>query len=67
MEECLNNILIEGDFKEFENDWKMHYMASLWEMFEGYFSMSGNFLAKETEMLDEAKGIRSHPVIKNLL
>lgn len=79
MEESLNKILIEGDFKEFENDRKMHCTARLWEMFEGYYndlrttgSMSGKFLAKETEMLDEAKGVGlpnflSRPVFNNLL
>lgn len=79
MEESLNKILIEGDFKEFENDRQMHCTARLWEMFEGYYadlrntgSMSGKFLAKETEMLDEAKGVGlpnflSRPVFKNLL
>ena len=79
MEESLNKILIKGDFKEFENDQKMHCMARLWEMFEVYYndlrtmgSMSGKFVAKETEMLDEAKGIGlpnflSRPVFKNLL
>lgn len=79
MEESLNKILIEGDFKEFQNDRKMHCTARLWEMFEGYYadlretgSMSGKFLAKETEMLDEAKGVGlpnflSRPVFKNLV
>lgn len=79
MEESLNKILIEGDFKEFEDDREMHCTARLWEMFEGYYSdlrntgsMSGKFLAKETEMLDEAKGVGlanflSRPVFKNLL
>lgn len=79
MEESLNKILIEGDFKEFEDDRQMHCTARLWDMFEGYYtdlrntgSMSEKFLAKETEMLDEAKGVGlsnflSRPVFKNLL
>ena len=79
MEESLNKILIEGDFKEFEDDRQMHCTARLREMFEGYYAdlqntgaMSGKFLATETEMLDEAKGVGlpnflSRPVFKNLL
>ena len=60
MEESLNKILIEGDFKEFEDDRQMRCRARLWDMFEGYYgdlhntgSMNGKFLAR--------------PVFKNLL
>ena len=38
MEESLNKILIEGDFKEFEDDRQMHCTARLWDMFEGYYA-----------------------------
>jgi len=79
MKECLNKIVIEGDFKQFQDDKQMHCTARLREMFESYYndlrntgSIAGKFLAKETEMLEEAKGVGlpnflSRPVFLNLL
>jgi hypothetical protein len=79
MKECLNKIVIEGDFKQFQDDKQMHCTARLREMFESYYndlrntgSIGGKFLAKETEMLEEAKGVGlpnflSRPVFLNLL
>lgn len=79
MKECLNKIVIEGDFKQFQDDKEMHCTARLREMFESYYndlrntgSIGGKFLAKETEMLEEAKGVGlpnflSRPVFLNLL
>ena len=79
MKECLNKIVIEGDFKQFHDDKQMHCTARMREMFEIYYndlrntgSIGGKFLAKETEMLEEAKGVGlpnflSRPVFLNLL
>jgi hypothetical protein len=64
LKEYLRKIVIEGDFKQFDDDRGMHCMARMREMFEGYYtyfcntgSIGVNFLVKETETLEKAKGL----------
>ena len=79
LKEYLNKIVIEGHFKQFEDDRRMRCTAQMREMFEGYYTYIGNtgstgvkFLAKETVMREKAKGIGlpnflSRPVFLSLL
>uniref|UniRef100_A0A0C9S6J8 TSA: Wollemia nobilis Ref_Wollemi_Transcript_14676_2408 transcribed RNA sequence n=1 Tax=Wollemia nobilis TaxID=56998 RepID=A0A0C9S6J8_9CONI len=66
MKESLKKIVIHGEFQQFADDPQMHCTARLREMFEKYYrglclcgapSANGKFLGRETEMLEEAKGV----------
>eukprot|EP01018_Ginkgo_biloba_P014583 Gb_29923 [translate_table: standard] len=79
IKDSLNKILIQGDFEQFSKEPLLHCTARLREMFENYYrdlcktgSVGGAFLAKESKMLEEAKGVGLHnfsprPVFLNLL
>ncbi|KAH9291961.1 hypothetical protein KI387_042849 [Taxus chinensis] len=64
VKDCLNRLLIEGDFSEFSEETEMHCTARLKEMFDGFYNelvhMSvedkNAFLVEETKRLEESKG-----------
>eukprot|EP01018_Ginkgo_biloba_P005548 Gb_28425 [translate_table: standard] len=64
IKDSLNKILIQGDFEQFSEEPRLHCTARLREMFENYYrdlcktgSVGGAFLANESKMLEEAKGV----------
>ncbi|XP_057834795.2 dynamin-related protein 4C [Cryptomeria japonica] len=64
IKESLKKIVILGEFQQFPDDPQMHCTARLREMFDKFYkelcqsgAVSTKFLAKETQMLGEAKGV----------
>eukprot|EP01018_Ginkgo_biloba_P035835 Gb_01038 [translate_table: standard] len=73
IKDSLNKILIQGDFEQFSEEPRLHCTTRLREMFENYYkdlcktgSVGGAFLAKESKMLEEAKGTQSYPALQSM-